>query len=312
VNSAPLLSVVLVSYNTKELLCKCLNSLLANFKSSRPEIIVVDNCSQDGSVEMVKIDFPDVTLMRNESNVGFARATNQGIRASHGKYILLLNPDTLIVGNAIDEILDWMESHQEVGICGPQLLNGDGTIQRSVFSFPSLLTVTFVHLLPFLTPINRLLRIEEFRDHKTSQVVQCVSGACFMIRRDVINSVGLLDERFFLNAEEMDFCFRTKLDGWKVYYLAEAKVVHYGGKSSESNPTFGFIEFHRAQHLYYAKYFGRLKQMMLKIILFLGVLVRVAYYRLRMPLGDQVGKETAGGKWMLFQKTLRWYLFPEQ
>jgi GT2 family glycosyltransferase len=260
---------------------------------------------------MVNIDFPGVTLMRNESNMGFARATNQGIRASHGKYILLLNPDTLIVGNAIDEILDWMESHQMVGVCGPQLLNEDGTIQRSVFSFPSLLTVTFVHLLPFLTPINRLLRIEEFRDHKTSQVVQCVSGACFMIRRDVIDSVGLLDERFFLNAEEMDFCLRTKLDGWKVYYLAEAKVIHYRGKSSGSNPAFGFIEFHRAQQVYYAKYFGRLKQMILKIILFSGVLQRAAYYGLRMLLGNQAKKESARENWVLFQRTLRWYLSPE-
>lgn len=306
-----ILSVILVSYNTKELLNQCLNSLRTNLKSSRPEIIVVDNCSQDGSVEMVSSNFPWVRLIRNESNMGFARATNQGIRASHGKYVLLLNPDALIIEDAIGEMLRWMENHQDIGICGPQLVNEDGTIQRSIFSFPSLLSVTMVHVCFFLAPINRLLRIEEFKDHTSSRVVECVSGACFMIRRDVMNSIGLLDERFFLYAEEMDFCLRTKLDGWKVYYLAKAKVIHYGGKSCGSNPAFGFIEFHRAQQLYYAKYFGRLKQTMLKIILFSGVLLRTAYYGLRILLGNQARKKSAREKWVLFQETLRWYLSPE-
>lgn len=309
-SSGILLSVILVSYNTREMLRECLKSLLVHFKTSPPEIIVVDNCSQDGSVDMVDHDFPEVRLIRNESNGGFARGTNQGIHASHGKYVLLLNPDTLIVGNAIDEMLRWMKTHPETGICGPQLLNEDGTIQRSLFSFPSLLTVAMVHLCPFLAPINRLLGIGEFKDHKRSQLVDCISGACCMIRRDVIKSVGLLDERFFLNGEEMDLCLRTKWGGWKVYYLAEAKVIHYQGKSSEPNPALGFIEFHRAQHLYYAKHFGRLKRIVLKIILFLGVLLRVAYYALKVFLLYGEMKERAKEKCMLFRRSLRWYLSP--
>jgi len=270
VRNDELLSIVLVSYNTSELLQECLRSLFDSCKSTSPEVIVVDNCSKDGSAEMLGITFPDVRLIQNKSNVGFARATNQGIRASCGEYVLLLNPDTLIVDNAIDEILLRMENYSEVGICGPQLLNEDGTIQRSIFSFPSLLTVTMVHLCPFLAPINRLLRIGEFRDHTRSQFVECVSGACFMIRRDVINSIGLLDERFFLNAEEMDFCRRTTLGGWKVYFLAKAKIVHYGGKSSDDNPSSAFIEFHRSQHLYYQKHFGKIKQRIFKNILFVS------------------------------------------
>jgi len=306
------LSVLLVSYNTKELLRECLQSLLASCKAVSPEIIVVDNASRDGSAEMVNTLFPEVMLIRNESNAGFARATNQGIRASSGKYVLLLNPDTLIVGNAIDEMLVWMESHPDVGICGPQLLNEDGTIQRSLFSFPSLLTVTMVHLCPFIAPINRFLSIDEFSDHSISHVTECLSGACFMIRQEVINSIGLLDERFFLNAEEMDFCRRATLDGWKVYFLAKAKVVHYGGESSASNPASGFIEFHRAQHLYYVKYFGKLKQFILKAILFSGVLLRTVYYGLRALLGDASAQRIAREKWMLFRKTLMWYISREE
>ena len=273
-------------------------------------MIIVDNCSQDGSVDLVSHDFPEVKLIRNESNAGFARATNQGIRASQGKYVLLLNPDTLIVGDAIGEMVRWMETHPEIGICGPQLLNEDGTIQRSLFSFPSLLTVAMVHLCPFLAPINRLLGIGEFKDHKRSQGVDCISGACFMIRREVIQSIGLLDERFFLNAEEMDLCLRAKGGGWKIYYLAESKVIHYQGKSSGPNPAFGFVEFHRAQHLYYAKHFGRIKRMVLKMLLFLGVLLRAAYYALRACLLYGEMKERAKEKCMLFRRSLQWYLSP--
>jgi GT2 family glycosyltransferase len=303
-----LLSVVLVSYNTKELLRNCLISLFANCKSTRPETIIVDNCSQDRSAEMVERDFPEVRFIRNVSNEGFARAINQGIRISQGRYVLLLNPDTMIVDQAIDIMLSWMENHPDIGICGPQLLNEDRTIQRSIFSFPNLLTVTMVHLCFFLSPINRLLQIGEFRDHTRSQMVECVSGACFMIRREVIDSVGLLDERFFLNAEEMDLCQRATLDGWKVYFLAEAKVVHYRGKSSESNPAIGFIEFHRAQHMYYAKYFNKIKQRMLKMILFSGAFLRVVYYWLRSLLSNVTGRVRAKQKCRLFLDTIRWYM----
>jgi len=276
------------------------------------QAIVVDNCSQDGSGDMVADVFPDVMLIRNESNVGFAAAANQGIRISCGKYILLLNPDTLIVNNAIDMMLQWMENYPDVGICGPQLLNPDATIQRSIISFPSLLTITMVHLFPFLKSINRSLGIGEFQDHTTSQLVECVSGACFMIRQDVINSIGTFDERFFLNAEEMDFCRRATLNNWKVYFLAEAKVIHYGGQSSKTNPASGFIEFHRAQHIYYTKYFCRAKQSVLKLIFFSGLLLRTAYQGFKVLLNKTDTEEDSRKKWTLFCKTLRWYLSSER
>jgi len=223
------LSIIIVSWNVKNLLRKCLESIYRETKNLKFEVFVVDNYSQDKTVEMIKTDFPRVNLIANQENAGFAQANNQAIHQAKGDFILLLNPDTEILENALEKMVDFMKSHSDAGVAGCQFLNSDKSLQPSVRRFPtfssmSLIMLKLHRLFPKSNPIKYYLA-NDFNYSKTQEVDQ-VMGAFFMIKYEVIKKVGLLDKNFYIWFEEVDYCQRAKKNGWKIYYTPEAKIIH--------------------------------------------------------------------------------------
>jgi len=204
------------------------------------EVIVVDNNSQDKTVEMIKNDFPQVKLVANDANEGFAAANNQGILQSHGEFILALNPDTKIPANTLHKMIAFMERKPKVGICGCKHRNPDFTLQPSVRAFPTWSALAFIFtkfakLFPGSPPVWKYLR--QGLDYNLNQPVDQVAGSCFMIRREMINEIGLFDENFFIWFEEVDLCKRAKQEDWQVWYVADADIIHYGGQSFQQQLT---------------------------------------------------------------------------
>ncbi len=228
------ISIVIVSWNVEALLYNCLKSIVTNAGKLSVEVIVIDNHSHDNTVAIVKQHFPQVTITANQTNEGFAAANNQGILQSHGDYILALNPDTKILPNMLQNMVAFMERKPKVGICGCRHRNPDFTLQPSVRAFPTwtalLFIVTkFAKLFPASPPVWKYLRRD--LDYKLTQPVDQVAGSCFMMRREMINDIGVFDENFFIWFEEVDLCKRAKQKGWQVWYLADAELIHFGGQS---------------------------------------------------------------------------------
>jgi len=273
------LAIIIVSWNVRDLLRRCLESVYrsAEALAREPEVIVVDNASSDGSVEMVREAFPQVRLIANRENVGFTAANNQGIRAlclpSGPRFFLFLNPDTEVAPDALPSMLDYMAQHPEVGVLGPMLLNPDGTVQSSRRRFPTLATAfmesTVIQWRLWKdNPVLRRYYVLDRSDDEP-QEVDWVTGACFMVRREAIEDVGLMDEGFFMYSEELDWCRRMREKGWKVIYLPQARVVHYGAQSSEQVKPFQHIQFQRSKIRYFRKYHGPLVAWSLRLFLIL-------------------------------------------
>jgi GT2 family glycosyltransferase len=230
----PDISVVLVNWNGTHILHDCLTALYRD-TSTGMEVILVDNGSTDSSVAMIEKEFRSVDLIRNAENLGFSRACNQGIAKSSGKYVLLLNTDAMVCSHAIDQLVAFADSHPRAGIVGPRLRNGDGSLQLSCRHFPFFINSIFVAvvnsgILPdFIAkrlPFERQLH-NRYRD------VDWIIGACLLIKRQVIDRIGLLDENFFFYGEDMDWCYRAKQAGWSVMFCSNAEVVHLGGWSAK-------------------------------------------------------------------------------
>ena len=252
------LSICILTLDAQALLGNCLRSIYENTHTCRFEIIVVDNHSTDGTVEMLCGEFPDIHLIVNDHNAGFTRPTNQALRAARGKYALLLNNDTIILPCALDQMVEFMEAHPGIGICGPKVLNQDGTLQRQCrrsFATPWDLFCYFSGL-STLFPTSRLFGryLMTYVDENATHPADAISGSCMLIRREVISQIGLLDERFFAYQEDADFCFRAKQAGWEIYYYPVAQIVHYGGMGgSRANPYRSIYEWHKSYWLYYRK-----------------------------------------------------------
>jgi GT2 family glycosyltransferase len=254
----PVLSIIIVSWNVRELLRACLLSIDRNREDYDLEVIVVDNASDDGSPVMVSELFPWVTLIRCEENVGFPRGNNIGLERANGRYFLLLNPDTEIQPYSFKLMIEYLDRHDEVGLVGPQLLNADGSVQSSRRRFPTIATAIFES--SWLEPIapKRILRhyyVHDLPDDEPSEV-DWVTGACMLTRREVLTKVGGLDEAYFMYSEELDWCRRIKDAGWQIVYLPTAQVLHHVGKSSEQAVTARHINFQQAKLRYFQKYHG--------------------------------------------------------
>jgi GT2 family glycosyltransferase len=257
------LSIVIVSWNTKEYLLPCLRSIFEKGQGMGSEVILVDNGSQDESGSEVKKVFPSVHVIKNEENFGFAKAVNQGLQKASGKYALLLNPDTQVKRGAIEQLVSLMDTHLEAGAVGAQLLNTDGSKQNSIANFPSLATELFnKSLLRWLFP-------KKFpgkgRNYREPIEVDSVIGACMMVRRDALDRVGLLDEDYFLFLEETDWCYRMKKAGWKIYHVPQAEVYHFQGKSAEAVKKRARVEFYRSRYHFFKKNRGHLQWFLLLI-----------------------------------------------
>jgi len=269
------LSVIIVNWNTKDLLCQCIDSLAQTVKKIDTEIFVVDNGSTDGSVAAIREKFPRVRLVENQVNLGFARANNQAISLSSGEYLLLLNPDTKVKDEAIPPMLSFMNAHAKAGLVGGQLLNADESKQNSIANFPSLATELFnKSLLRWLFP-------EKFpgkeRDYPGPVEVESVIGACMLVRRKTVEQVGLLDEGYFLFLEETDWCYRIKKAGWEIYHIPGAKLLHFQGKSAEVEKAKTRIEYYRSRYHYFRKNRGSFQTSVLSVGLIIKLLVELVF-----------------------------------
>jgi GT2 family glycosyltransferase len=251
------LSICIPTLQAKDLLRECLRSIYAQTRCAF-EIIVVDNASRDGTVEMLRAEFPAVRVIVNATNVGFAKAMNQALRVSQGRYALLLNNDTVVLSNALDRLVAFADAHAEIGICGPKILNRDGTLQKQcrrsyatpwdLFCYFSGLSTLFPHSPLFARYLMT------YRDEDETHPADAISGACMLIRRAVLEQIGWLDERFFAYQEDTDYCLRAQRAGWRVYYYPEAQIIHYASQGgSRVDPFRSIWEWHRSYFLYYRK-----------------------------------------------------------
>lgn len=252
------LSVCIVTLNARDYLKDCLCSLVENTQQASFEVIVVDNASKDGVEEMLCREFPQVHFSQFGENGGYTRPMNQALRAGQGRYLVQLNPDTVILPGALDTLVRFLDAHPEVGVCGPKVLNRDGSLQRPCRRGESTpwAVISYFTGLWALFPKSKLFGgylmnyMPEDEIHETAGV----SGSCMFMRRETVSQVGYLDERFFAYQEDADFCFRARQAGWKVYYVPEARIIHYGGQGgSKTQPYRSIYEWHRSYWNYYRK-----------------------------------------------------------
>ncbi|SHH44130.1 hypothetical protein SAMN02745135_00815 [Caloranaerobacter azorensis DSM 13643] len=269
------LSIIIVNYNTRELTRQTLQSIYKYNHNLDFEVIVVDNNSSDDSINMIKDEFPQVILIQNKENLGFSKANNIGINKSKGKYILLLNSDTIIQRDTLEIMVDFMETNKEVGAAGCKVVLPDGNLDKACKrSFPTPRNAFYNALkLDKLFPHNKkfgeynLTYLNEDEMHEVDSLV----GAFMMVRREVIEEVGLLDENFFMYGEDIDWCYRIKKSGWKIVYYPKTKIIHYkGGSSKKKNPKI-IYEFYRAMYLFFEKHYKNKYSKLTKYIVYLGI-----------------------------------------
>lgn len=285
------LSIVIVNWNVREMLRECLASVRRETRcpADRHEVHVVDNASADGSIEMVRREFPDIRLTANEANVGFARAHNQILDRCRGRYILALNPDTVVIDGAIDRMLGWMDSHPDVGVLGCRKLNSDGSFQRAAGgAFPTLRNMTWNYLF-----LNKLLPrswappalfMEE--DLQGDLDIDWVSGAALLVRREALEG-RFFDEAFFMFGEDWELCERVRRGGRRVVYTSRATVIHHhGGSMSKQDSQAVFDTALKGPRTFYAARNGRTRLRAYDLIVLAGYLIRWPLFGL-MSLVDR-------------------------
>lgn len=272
-------SIVIVNYRVKDLLKECLNSVLSSKDKMDNEIIVIDNNSEDGSVELLKREFPQVRLIENHQNRGFSFACNQGIKKSSGRYILFLNPDTIFPVTGFEKMIDFMDSIAKAGICGPKMVDPQGNLLYSCRSFPTFLTSisSSQSLLERLFPKNPLSRRYLLKDlnHSQIQEVDWVSGSCLLAKKEMLDQVGFLDEDFFIYAEDVDLCYRSRKADWRVFYFPGVTFVHQVGQSTSQDRLKSQLEHHKSMWIFYKKHFH--PNIFLKFAIFFGILARLIF-----------------------------------
>lgn len=281
------LSIVIVSYNTKKLLLACLQSIKEYTKEISYEIVVVDNASTDGSQELA--------LIKNKKNVGFAAANNQGIKKSRGRYVLLLNSDTLISDNVLKNMISWMDGHPKAGIATCALKNEDGSLQGTGGYFPTLPRVFSWMTIQDIPGVDNFIKpFHPMRDksfhrgsdfYKKERQLDWVTGAFFLARKKVFKDVGLFDENYFMYVEEVDLCFRAKKKGWQVWYLPRWSILHYGGASGAKEST--VLREYEGIKRFYKKHYPYWQYPLVRFFLKIGSLGRIVLF------GLLEGKEAA-------------------
>jgi hypothetical protein len=269
------LSIIIVSWNTRDLLAQCLDSIYAHPPHCEFEVWVVDNASSDGSAAMVREQFPQVRLIENKENLGFAAASNQSIQESTGRHVLLLNPDTLVPANTIERLAVFLDACPRAGAVGPRVLNPNGTLQ---FSCHPMLTLVreFWRLMHLDIISPRSIYYEEKWDMTIAHPVEVLQGSCLLIRRQALQEVGLLDPSFFMYTEEVELCYRILRGGWSIYWLPSVTITHYGGQSTSQASDRMFIELHRSKVLFFRKTRGVWGGRVYKVLLLLTALTRIA------------------------------------
>lgn len=280
------ISVIIVSWNAKTFLLQCIQSVLLQHSAHPMEIIVVDNASSDGSPEAVKNSFPTIKLICNEDNYGFAKANNIGIRASEGEYLFLINSDVVIHKNCFTKMIEYVEEHPKIGMLGPRIVDSNGRTQRSCMGYPSLWNLLSRALaLDSLFPKSKIFggQLMTFWGHDQIRSVNVINGCFWMLRRSALAQVGLLDERFFIYGEDIDWCKRFNQGGWDVVFFPHAEAMHYGGASSANAPVKFYLEMQRANYQYWMKHHSYIAAKVFLLINMLHHVLRILGAILMFP-----------------------------
>ena len=285
------LSIVIVNWNTREFLETCLHTVYAATERLALEVFVVDNHSTDGSVEMVREKFPQVRLFQNNVNVGFAAANNQVLPLCSAEYVLLLNPDTRVLGNALDVLVDFMEAHPEAGAVGPKVVHPHMRLQVLSCGYQPTIRTLFNHyfglsaLFPQV-PLFRGLNLRAGAHDDQVREVEWISGACLLVRAAVIRQIGPLSEEWFMYAEDMEWCYRMLVRGWKLYHVPEAVVEHHLGASTDQNKPVSAMWVHSLRSYFVRRdHPSRWRTLLFDSILISGLAIRAALYAGRGLVG---------------------------
>ena len=271
-------SIVIVNWNTKDILLECLRSISAQDGNFKKEVIVVDNGSTDGSQDAVRTAFPEAQIIENNTNLGFAKANNIGLLKSSGRYVCLVNSDVKMLDNSLPKLMNYMDQNLGIGIAGPKLLNPDLTLQNSCRKFPSL----WNNLSPALC-LNAIFKnspffsgehMEYFKHDKTLHV-DYLAGCVLFVRRKALNEVGLLDERFFIYSEEVDWCKRFKQIGWDIAFFPGAMAIHHHGVSSSKDPKRFALAHQKSFLQYWDKHHGYVSAAAIRLFLLLRYIIRL-------------------------------------
>jgi GT2 family glycosyltransferase len=308
------LSVIVVTWNAKKFVDDNFSSILADLRGLSSEVIAVDNASTDGTADMIAKRFPEVKLIRSLKNLGFARANILAIQKSQGRYVSLVNPDVRVLPGCFRILMDYLENNPKVGVVGPKTFNPDGSLQRSCMRAPSV-WVSFCRALALdKTPLGRTplfggISMADF-DHVKARQVDVLNGAFLMIRSAAMDQVGLIDERFFMYGDDLDWCVRFGKAGWPVVFYPEAEIVHYGGGVTARAPVYFYVEMHKANLQYFQKHHSRLGQLGFLAALLLHDSIRYIAFSALSLLGplwcDRVGwkaqRSMACIRWVLNSK----------
>lgn len=250
-------------------------------KDGQSEVIVIDNASSDSSVEMLEKEFPNIDLVRNKENLGFAAANNIGLKKAHGDFILLLNSDTSMSESTLEMLFSVASDESEAGVIGPKLIFPNGKLQQSLGFFPTLIKIfawmTFIDDVPFLSTFIKPYHVTDKSFYSRRRNVDWVSGACLLVKKNVIKKAGYLDDKIFMYAEEVEWCFRIKRAGFDILYIPSIKVVHHKGASGMGNEA-GIIEEFNSLEYIYKKHFPNWQQIPLKLLLKFGSLLRILVF----------------------------------
>jgi hypothetical protein len=290
------LSVIIVSWNVRELLSACLDSCLKQSSASHLtlEVIVVDSASSDGTAAFIAERYPQVKLLAQDRNVGFTAGNNIGLRLATGRYLLLLNPDTLILDDALSQMVAYLDAHPQIGAIGPQTHNPDGSIQSTRRRFPTVATGIFESTWLQRFAPRRLLDhyyATDIADEAIAEV-DWVQGSALMVRHEVYTQIGGLDEAYIMFSEEMDWCKRIKAAGWGVIYLGNAHITHYGGQSTEQVTTRKHILFQQSKLHYFRKHHGRLAGEFLRVFLLLSYIEQWIMESIKVTVGYKRAMQT--------------------
>ena len=303
------LSLIIVSWNVADLLAACLASIYAGRGDFRLEVIVVDSASSDQTVTMLRDHFPQVTVLAQTENIGYTRANNLGLAQAQGRHLLLLNPDTEVIGDALARMVAYLDENPQVGIVGPYTHNTDGSYQSSRRRFPTLATGFFESTWLQRFAPKRMLDTFYVNDAPEDQTldVDWVQGSALMARRDIYAQIGGLDEGYIMYSEELDWCKRAKDAGWRVVFLADAHIMHHGGKSSDQVVARRHILFQESKLRYYRKYHGSVAAQTLRVFLLMNYAVQLSVESVKGLLGHKraLRQERVQQYWQVLRSGLR-------
>ena len=275
-------SIIIVAWNVRELLYNCIKSVYERTEGISFEVIYVDNASEDGSVEKVRQEFPEVKIIENEENKGFIIANNQGIEIAEGRYVLLLNSDTFVIDNAIAKTVEFADAHPEAAVVGCKTLNPDGSLQRSAFMSHSIFNMFL-----YATYLYKLFSKSKFFgrefmtwwDFDSVREVETVRGCFALLRKEAIEQVGLMDDIYFVYGDDIDWCHRFRQKGWKVLFVPEPKIIHYGGETTKKQLTEQFLfQLYGSKLIFMKKFRSRFSFPLACLLTSLFFLLRIPYW----------------------------------